>query len=1095
MTALSETQLTKSDNHPQRPVEKVYLLLLIGLYVVIAIAHASLAPLTTGPDELAHYEYANFIANQGRLPLDFSERETASYKSDQPPLYHLVASIPAAWVDSTGPPFLKRVNDHDRRQLIERTRHAWGLYNTEDEQWPYRAEILRWQIGRWVAILFGVATIWLTFIIAREIFAELHYKKAGPFALGSAAIVAFVPRFMLTGSMLNYETTLAFFSALFLWWLLRIARRISTSEISAPTWSTLLYSGGLLGIFAGLSITAKLSALILPVEIVFGLGLIVRYQGWGWIAWIRWVFAAAIGTLLAVSWWFGFIAYQFNTVAEEGWWVGILRPLIAADGSDATTNRILSLLTNQEAGFVAPIENLDSGPPWEWATIFFRTFWVVGIEDILPLGWFGLIIALSLSLLATWGVIKIWRSAEPSHSPQSDELNPKHNVARKHLLLSLLLLHCVAPFVLPLIRYAITFSLSDTAQGRHILFSAAPAIAILLILGFTTALQALSNNTRFNWLQWQDSYSFLPAVFLLGWSLTQLWVMTWAYNPLLPVQAKAASTVSAIAHPARQPINDAITLLGHTSEIDPAKQLIQVDLFWEATSISPVDYLTDVALVDTQGEQQARWLGYPAAGRYPTRAWDVGDVVRDTIWVPSSGIPQGQYTLTLNLLSTTSFQPALDTPIRLETLSLAADGVSSYTNVLALNSVSGPIKYTLWQNGQALTDPDEFRYQETVLITLEAPKADTVLTFQLVGPTQQSYSPIHRTEKALLFNVGPDWPTGHYQLQATVIQDEEIVEQVQSEAVFHVTDRWQRTFEEPPMQQRVEANFANQVKLIGYDLENNRAEPGGGIPVTLYWQGLAWMGDDYTIFTKLLRATDQSVHGGRDRLPREGYRTIYWAPSEIIADSFGSPVDDDAPDGIYYLNVGLYKEVDNQAVSLPLMHEGAVIDTTSINIGPIKIGQPATALTQQNIAPQTAVNQPFGEPQALTLLGYDLADSDNQALTEGQIAASEVLKLTLYWQSEAPLPIDYTAFIHIRDKSGAVVAQKDQPPLHGAYPTSLWDTGDIIADEIMVPLPDNLSTDAYELWIGLYDLQTGLRLAVPNNPANDLFLSEIGVSP
>ena len=133
------------------------LIILLVTYAAVALAHASLAPLTTGPDELAHYEYVNFIANSRRLPLNTAEREQASYKSDQPPLYHLLAALPASFVDIDGPPFLKRFSDHPRRQLVERTRHAWGLYNTVDEQWPFRGEVLRWQVGRWMAILFGLS--------------------------------------------------------------------------------------------------------------------------------------------------------------------------------------------------------------------------------------------------------------------------------------------------------------------------------------------------------------------------------------------------------------------------------------------------------------------------------------------------------------------------------------------------------------------------------------------------------------------------------------------------------------------------------------------------------------------------------------------------------------------------------------------------------------------------------------------------------------------------------------------------------------------------------------------------------------------------
>ena len=97
------------------------------------------------------------------------------------------------------------------------------------------------------------------------------------------------------------------------------------------------------------------------------------------------------------------------------------------------------------------------------------------------------------------------------------------------------------------------------------------------------------------------------------------------------------------------------------------------------------------------------------------------------------------------------------------------------------------------------------------------------------------------------------------------------------------------------------------------------------------------------------------------------------------------------------------------------------------------------------------------------------------------------LTLKLYWRSEASLPLDYTVFVHVRNEAGETVAQKDQPPLQGAYPTSLWDPGEIIADEVMIPLPPDLQGD-YEIVVGLYDFKTGVRLPVPGRPANEVSL-------
>jgi len=231
-----------------------------------------------------------------------------------------------------------------------------------------------------------------------------------------------------------------------------------------------------------------------------------------------------------------------------------------------------------------------------------------------------------------------------------------------------------------------------------------------------------------------------------------------------------------------------------------------------------------------------------------------------------------------------------------------------------------------------------------------------------------------------------------------------------------------------------------------------------------------------------------------DRRPQEGYSTLYWAPGEIVVDPFGVPVDAVAPDGIYYLNVGLYKQVGDQAVSLPLVQGGRPVDVTSVNIGPIKIGQASSDWTLETANPQVPLNQPLGAGPNLTLLGYDLTDENGQPIQNSTLDTQN-LKLTLYWRSESPLPVDYTTFVHLRNEAGETVAQQDQPPLNGVYPTSLWDPGEIIADEIRLTLPAALPPGEYSLVVGLYDLNTGLRLVVPENPENSLTLTETKVLP
>jgi hypothetical protein len=59
-----------------------------------------------------------------------------------------------------------------------------------------------------------------------------------------------------------------------------------------------------------------------------------------------------------------------------------------------------------------------------------------------------------------------------------------------------------------------------------------------------------------------------------------------------------------------------------------------------------------------------------------------------------------------------------------------------------------------------------------------------------------------------------------------------------------------------------------------------------------------------------------------------------------------------------------------------------------------------------------------------------------------------------------------------------VVAQYDGQPSGGFYPTSSWDTGEIVREEIDVVVGTSIPAGEYELVAGMYLLGTGERLAV-----------------
>lgn len=88
------------------------------------------------------------------------------------------------------------------------------------------------------------------------------------------------------------------------------------------------------------------------------------------------------------------------------------------------------------------------------------------------------------------------------------------------------------------------------------------------------------------------------------------------------------------------------------------------------------------------------------------------------------------------------------------------------------------------------------------------------------------------------------------------------------------------------------------------------------------------------------------------------------------------------------------------------------------------------------------------------------------------------LCLTLYWQATAPIPFDYTIFVHLRDATGYVHAQRDNVPVIGFAPTSQWPPEQIIADMHCLQIPPSIPPGEYQLVAGLYNPTTGERVSL-----------------
>lgn len=130
---------------------------------------------------------------------------------------------------------------------------------------------------------------------------------------------------------------------------------------------------------------------------------------------------------------------------------------------------------------------------------------------------------------------------------------------------------------------------------------------------------------------------------------------------------------------------------------------------------------------------------------------------------------------------------------------------------------------------------------------------------------------------------------------------------------------------------------------------------------------------------------------------------------------------------------------------------------------PFVLTEQALRLVQPLTLPATATPTSLVFGEQLHLAGYELFKEGEQT------------RVSLYWQVVAPLPVAYTTFVHFLDEAGQLVAQNDGRPLNGQYPTYLWQVGELVREEKILP-----AAGYSQLAVGVYHLETGQTLLLPD---------------
>ena len=119
--------------------------------------------------------------------------------------------------------------------------------------------------------------------------------------------------------------------------------------------------------------------------------------------------------------------------------------------------------------------------------------------------------------------------------------------------------------------------------------------------------------------------------------------------------------------------------------------------------------------------------------------------------------------------------------------------------------------------------------------------------------------------------------------------------------------------------------MCDQIALRGFEFGTRSLNPGNSLPVTLWWEALTELDINYTVFVHLV-LPPESTWAQRDDTPLDGSApTSTWVVGEQMEDHYELQLPDDAPPGVYFVEVGIFERATNDRLKVNFSEKGVVL--------------------------------------------------------------------------------------------------------------------------------------------------------------------------
>lgn len=270
---------------------------------------------------------------------------------------------------------------------------------------------------------------------------------------------------------------------------------------------------------------------------------------------------------------------------------------------------------------------------------------------------------------------------------------------------------------------------------------------------------------------------------------------------------------------------------------------------------------------------------------------------------------------------------------------------------------------------------------------------------------------------------------------------------------------------------------APQIRLVSYQFPASVVQPGDTLNTILYFVNSAPIAENLNVIVRLVGPDGTEV--AREEGWPWGAATSTWPLGDVWPDGHALSIPPDAAPGIYRLDVAFNNPAAGELLTATQPSTGQALGEF-VALDFVRVGHaqkdPAVPL------------QPVADLGGLVALeGVTWRDGAGALPSEPVVTPGQPITVALAWRGLAPMRVDYTTFVHVVGPDGQALTQQDGQPLGGFFPTSYWQPGHAVADEVTLDVPADAAPGAYAVHVGMYDLATMQRLPITRDgaPAGD----------